>query len=86
MELRAGFERLSRLCTHSSVEDEIRGVFDTLGWSLLNHAIAGAPPGSVRRITRITRPYRARMTPEHLRIDDLLRKHEESLQTPAEVV
>ncbi|MFF6779873.1 NAD-dependent epimerase/dehydratase family protein [Streptomyces sp. NPDC012510] len=83
-ELRAGFERLARLCAHSTVEDEIRGVFDALGWGLLNHAIAGAAPDSVRRITRLTEPYRAGMTPEHLRIDDLFRKHAASLQTAGE--
>ncbi|MEV4334283.1 polysaccharide biosynthesis protein [Streptomyces sp. NPDC049597] len=84
-ELRAGVDHLTRLCAHRTDENWIRGVFDALAWGLLDHAITGAEPDSVRRIVRLTEPHRERMPAEHLRIDDLFRKHAARLGPPAKV-
>ena len=74
-ELLDSYAHLASVCDRGGGNDDIRGVFDALAWSLLGHAVATAEPASVRRIARVTEPHRPRMTDEHLRMDDLFRKH-----------
>lgn len=74
-ELRAAFGHLERLCAGDTDQDRVRGAFDALAWRLLDQLLAQAPADSVRRITRTTAPHRDGMTDEHLRVDDLFRKH-----------
>ncbi|MFC7309337.1 NAD-dependent epimerase/dehydratase family protein [Streptomyces monticola] len=74
-ELRARLDHLAWVCGRTARQDEIRGVFDSLAWGLLNHTVATAEPESVRRVARLTAPHRPHMSEEHLRIDGLFRKH-----------
>ncbi|MDQ8706936.1 SDR family NAD(P)-dependent oxidoreductase [Streptomyces sp. LHD-70] len=83
-ELRESYAHLAWVCDRSARQDEIRGVFDALAWSLLGHAVATADPASVRRITRLTEPHRPHMSDEHLRIDGLFRKHSGAPTAPDE--
>ncbi|MFE0105847.1 NAD-dependent epimerase/dehydratase family protein [Streptomyces sp. NPDC059009] len=74
-ELRESYAHLAWVCARTTRQDEIRGVFDALAWSLLGHAVATADPASVLRIARLTEPHRPSMSDEHLRVDGLIRKH-----------
>ncbi|MCU7731162.1 polysaccharide biosynthesis protein [Actinoplanes sp. KI2] len=65
---------LEQHCLHGD-DARVRATADELAWAMLDETLRLAAPGTLRRIVRLTTPYRAEMTAEHLRMDDMFRRH-----------
>jgi hypothetical protein len=69
--------RLTALEQHCVDGDDarVRAVADELAWAMLDETLRLAAPGTLRRVVRLTAPQRGEMTAEHLRMDDMFRRH-----------
>lgn len=55
-------------------EAAVRKIFSAASWDLFVQTVRAAATSTVDRIVRITQPYRDRLSPEHLEMDDVFRR------------
>ncbi|MDH6465039.1 FlaA1/EpsC-like NDP-sugar epimerase [Micromonospora sp. A200] len=65
--------KLQDLCTAGD-DAAVRIIFDDMAWKLLEQIAMAASPTAVRRMVQVSRPYRDQLSPEHRKLDEVLRR------------
>ncbi|MER7455775.1 polysaccharide biosynthesis protein [Micromonospora sp. NPDC126480] len=65
--------KLEELCTAGD-DAAVRIVFDEMAWNLMEQIAVAAPAAAVKRMVQVSKPYRALLSPEHRKLDEILRR------------
>jgi hypothetical protein len=79
-------DHLARVYAHcrDNADEAVRAGFRRAAWDLFEATAAATDPAVLGRVVRLTRRHRATMSPEHLRVDDVLRRAAGSAGSPGD--